>query len=181
MSPAPPGVTIESAVLADVDALADLWVSLARGQRAYDSHLLADENRTPIRESLAQHVVGDGVVVARAAGGGDEGSGTDGAGDGALVGFAMFGLEQGDYEQTVTRGVVHDIFVVSERRGEGIGSALLARAEEGLAGFGADVFSLEAMATNDDARRFYERHGYRTHRVELEKSAQNDTHSKEDG
>jgi hypothetical protein len=37
------------------------------------------------------------------------------------------------------------------------------------------------MAANAAARRFYERHGYRTHRVELEKSARSDTHSKEDG
>ncbi|AUV82207.1 GNAT family N-acetyltransferase [Salinigranum rubrum] len=175
MSSEHPEVSIESAVLADVDALADLWVSLARGQRTYDSHLLADENRTTIRESLAQHVVGDGVVVARATGEGDDEE------DRVLVGFAMFGLEQGDYAQTVTRGIVHDLFVAPDRRGEGIGSALLVRAEEGLVEFGADAFALEAMATNADARRFYERHGYRPHRVELEKSAQSDTHSKEDG
>jgi ribosomal protein S18 acetylase RimI-like enzyme len=98
-----------------------------------------------------------------------------------LVGFVMFGLEGGDYEQTVTRGVVHNLFVVPERRSEGVGSALLRRAEEDLSAFGADVVSLEAMAANADARRFYERHGYRTHRVELEKSARSDTHSKEDG
>ncbi|WP_372911180.1 GNAT family N-acetyltransferase [Salinigranum sp.] len=175
MSSVPPGVCIEPAALGDVDALVELWVRLARGQRAYGSHLRADENRTPVRESLAQHVVGDGVVVARAA---DD---SDGPTVEGLVGFVMFGLEGGDYEQVVTRGVVHNLFVVPERRGEGVGSALLERAEEDLSAFGADVVSLEAMAANADARRFYERHGYRTHRVELEKSARSDTHSKEDG
>ncbi|WP_380677635.1 GNAT family N-acetyltransferase [Salinigranum sp. GCM10025319] len=159
-------VRIEPATLSDVDALVDCWVELARGQRAYDSHLAAEENRTPVREALAQHVVTDGVRVAR---------------DDGVVGFVMFSIESGDYEQTLTRGVVHNLFVAPEARRQGIGSALLAAAEEALTAAGADVVSLEAMATNDGARRFYERHGYHTHRVELEKPTRSDTHSKEDG
>ena len=159
-------VRIEPATLGDVDALVDCWVELARGQRAYDSHLAAEGNRTPVREALAQHVVTDGVRVAR---------------DDGVVGFVMFSIESGTYEQTVTRGVVHNLFVVPEARRQGVGSALLAAAEEALAASGADVVSLEAMAANDAARRFYERHGYRTHRVELEKPTRSDTHSKEDG
>lgn len=169
MPPTPPGVSIDSAVLADVDALVELWVRLARDQRDHDSHLRPEANRTPVRASVAHHIVGDGLFVAREDDGGD------------IVGFVMCGLEQGDYEQTVTRGMVHNLFVVPSYRGRGVGSALLERAEAALAAFGADVFALEAMADNADARRFYERHGYRTHRVELEKSARNDTHSKEDG
>ena len=175
MCPTPPGVTIEPAALGDVNSLVELWVTLARGQRAYGSHLEPDGNRAPVRAALAHHIVGDGVLVAR-----DDGHGEDGS-ESIPVGFVMFGLEQGDYEQTVTRGVVHNLFVVSSHRGRGIGSALLERAEEALVRVGADVFSLEAMATNERARRFYERHGYDVHRVELEKSAQSDTHSKEDG
>ena len=159
-------VRIESATLSDVDTLVDRWVELARGQRAYDSHLAAEGNRTPVREALAQHVVTDGVRVAR---------------DDGVVGFVMFSIESGNYEQTVTRGVVHNLFVVPAARRQGVGSALLAAAEEALAALGADVVSLEAMATNDAARRFYERHGYHPHRVELEKPTRSDTHSKEDG
>jgi ribosomal protein S18 acetylase RimI-like enzyme len=163
-----PGDRVEQATLADVDALVDRWVDLARDQRAYDSHLAAAANRTPIRQTLARHVVVDGVRVVR-----DDGN--------EVVGFVMFGLEQGDYEQTVTRGVVHNLFVAPEARGQGVGSALLESAEDALARAGADVVSLEAMAANDGARRFYERHGYRLHRVELEKPTRSDTHSKEDG
>jgi len=166
MGASEPETHIEPATLTDVDPLVDLWVDLARDQRAYDSHLAGEANRTPVREALAQHVVTDGVRVARADG---------------IVGFVMFGLEQGDYEQTVTRGVVHNLFVVSGSRGHGVGSALLGAAESALARAGADVVSLEAMAANERARRFYERHGYRPHRVELEKPARSDTHSKEDG
>ena len=160
-------VRLESAVMSDVDRLVELWVALARDQRAYDSHLEPAANRGPVRETIARHIVVDGVTVARST---DE-----------TVGFAMFGLEHGDYEQSVTRGVVHNLFVLPEWRGRGIGGRLLDAAEVALADAGADVFSLEAMATNEGARRFYERHGYRVHRVELEKSARSDTHSREDG
>ena len=160
-------VRLESAVMSDVDRLVELWVALARDQRAYDSHLEPAANRGPVRETIARHIVVDGVTVARST---DE-----------IVGFAMVGLEHGDYEQSVTRGVVNNIFVLPEWRGRGIGGRLLDAAEVALADAGADVFSLETMATNARARRFYEREGYRPHRVELEKSAQNDTHSKEDG
>ena len=160
---------IGRATLADLDRLATLWVDLARDQRAYGSHLAAEANRTPVREALAHHVVTDGVRVARD--------------DDAIVGFVTFGLEHGEYEQTVTRGVVHNLFVTPAARGCGLGSALLAAAESALTDSGADVVSLEAMAGNERARRFYERHGYEVHRVELEKPtnpARNDTHSKED-
>jgi ribosomal protein S18 acetylase RimI-like enzyme len=182
MTPPDARGSVESATLADVDPLVDLWVALARDQRAYDSHLAPEANRTRVRGAIARHVVTDGVRLVRddGDGDGDERDGDDGDG-GDLLGFVMFGLEQGDYEQTITRGVVHNLYVVASARGRGLGSALLRAAETALARAGADVVSLEAMADNADARRFYERHGYRSHRVELEKPARSDTHSKEDG
>jgi len=143
----------------DVDALADLWVRLAADQRRYDSHLLAEPNRTTIREALAQHVAVDGVRVAR----------PDPDAD-AVVGFVMFGLETGRYEQDVTRGIVHNLFVEASHRGEGVGGALLDAAERRLAESGADVVALDVMVSNADARRFYERRGYDPHRIELERS-----------
>jgi ribosomal protein S18 acetylase RimI-like enzyme len=160
-------VRLEPAVMGDVERLVELWVALARDQRAYDSHLKAEANQAPVRETIARHIVVDGVTVARDAG--------------DIVGFVMFGLEHGDYEQSVSRGVVHNLFVTPSYRGEGLGRRLLDAAEAALADAGADVVSLEMMAANEDARRFYERQGYRPHRLELEKSAQSDTHSKEDG
>jgi ribosomal protein S18 acetylase RimI-like enzyme len=162
-----PDVGLESAVMSDIDRLVELWVALARDQRAYESHLEPTANRGPVRETIARHIVVDGLTVARDA---DE-----------IVGFVMFGLEHGDYEQSVRRGVVHNLFVLPTWRGNGIGERLLDAAEAALSDAGADVFSLETMAANARARRFYERQGYRPHRVELEKPAQNDTHSKEDG
>ncbi|NEU56464.1 N-acetyltransferase [Halorussus sp. MSC15.2] len=159
-------VSVELGSTADADAVADRWVELAAEQREFDSHLSADANRSAIREAIAQSAVADELLVAR----------TDG---GDIVGFVTFGTESSNYEQDVTRGVVQNIFVVPERRGEGIGSELLRAAERRLAESGADALALEVMAANDDARRFYRRHGYAPHRVELEKSVESDTLTKE--
>ncbi|UPV74411.1 GNAT family N-acetyltransferase [Halorussus limi] len=184
-------VSIEVGTTADVDAVADRWVELAEGQREFDSRLLSAENRQAVRESVAQRAVADELLVARAdeadpkvdaedagedAGNAEDGDGTD---DGRIVGFVTFGIESSSYEQDAVRGIVQNIYVVPDRRGEGIGSALLAEAEAGLADAGADAVSLEVMADNADARRFYRRHGYAPHRVELEKSVESDTLTKE--
>ncbi|MFC6989137.1 GNAT family N-acetyltransferase [Haloplanus sp. GCM10025708] len=151
---------------ADVNAIADLWVELARDQRAHGSTLRPTANRAAVREEIARHVVTDGIRVAA---------------DAELVGFVTFRLEPGRYQQSVTPGVVSNLYVRPAARNDGVGAALLSAAETALADAGADVVTLEAMADNDDARRFYDRHGYSPHRVELRKSLESDTHSKEDG
>lgn len=159
---------IEPAEMGEVDEIADRWVALADGQRAYHSHILPEPNRGAVREGLAGHVVSEGLLVAR---------------DPEVVGFVSFGPETDGFATDVDRGVVENIFVVPERRGEGIGTALLTAAEDRLREAGADAVSLEVMADNAAARRFYERHGYAPHRVELEKEigpGESDTDSRED-
>ncbi|MCO8267504.1 GNAT family N-acetyltransferase [Haloferax sp. AB510] len=182
---------VSSAAFSDLDDLADLWVELAADQRTFGSHLRADANRTPIREALARHVAADGVLVARegqendATGEADEGDGggAENVGDtetGDIVGFVMFDIEAGAYEQDATRGMIRNLFVRPVYRDAGVGARLLAAAEAALGEAGADTVALDVLADNDAARRFYRRHGYQPHRVELEKSMRNDTHSKED-
>jgi ribosomal protein S18 acetylase RimI-like enzyme len=166
---APPGYVIEAADTDAADAMADLWVELAADQRRHGSHLLAAENRDRIHETMLQHVVTDTTLVARR---------TDG---GAVVGFVTFGLESESYTQEVARGVVHNVYVREGDRDEGVGSALLAAAEATLGEYGVDAVGLEAMADNDAARRFYRRHGYTPHRVELEKSLESDSLTTDDG
>jgi ribosomal protein S18 acetylase RimI-like enzyme len=145
--------------------IADLWVALADSQRAHGSHIAAEENRTQIREKVVRQTVDDTVLVAR---------------DGSVVGFVTFDVQTAVFEQDCARGVVENIFVRPDRRGEGIGSALLAAAERRLAARGVDVISLEVMADNETARRFYRRAGYAPHRMKLEKPAESDTHSKDE-
>ncbi|WP_255149242.1 GNAT family N-acetyltransferase [Halorarius halobius] len=148
-------MNVDTADLDDADALADLWVDLATGQRDHGSHLLAAQNREQARESLLRHALTGGLLVARE--------------DGDVLGFVSFYPEGGSFEQDVQRGIVENIYVVPERRGEGIGSTLLEAAEEELIADGVEVLALEAMADNERARRFYRRHGYEPHRVELER------------
>jgi len=158
-------VAVEPAAVEDVSELADRWVELAEGQRAFGSHLLADENRESVRDALARQAVADRLLVARD--------------DGSIVGFVSFTPESGAYEQDVDRGIVRNIYVDPDRRGEGVGSTLLEAAEATLAEAGAETVALDVLADNEAARRFYRRHGYRPHRVELEKRPESDTLTKE--
>ncbi len=147
--------TVEPATLGDVGTVTDLWVDLASGQQAFGSDLLAEGNRDAVREALARQAVAGGLLVAR---------------EDDIVGFVAFEPEGGHYEKRVETGVVQNIFVVPERRCEGIGSALLREAERRLREGGAEVITLEAMAKNDRAVAFYERHGYKPHRLAMRKS-----------
>ena len=152
---------------ASPEDLADLWVALAESQRAHDSHILPADNRPRIRQSIAEHLVQDRVVVARE--------------DGSILGFVMFTIERAAFKQDVLRGIVENLYVLPERRSEGIGTALLEAAETALAEQGVDTIALEVMAGNEGARRFYRRAGYEARRVELEKSVGTDTTSRGDG
>ena len=145
----------------DVDAVADQWDSLARGQSEYDSHITPERNQATVREAALRRIVADELLVARE--------------DEELTGFVMFTVESGQYEQDVQRGVVQNLYVDPDHRRQGIGTRLLAAAEDRLADSGVDRVALNVMAPNEDARRFYRRHGYEPHRVELEKPVESDT------
>jgi ribosomal protein S18 acetylase RimI-like enzyme len=146
----------------EADAVADLWVELARDQRAYGSHLLAEANRAAVRETAAARIAGGGVLLARTAG--DE-----------AVGFVMFGPELGSYENDTERWVVQNLYVRPAHRDRGVGSDLLAAAEAEMVDRGAEAVAVEAMAANRDALRFYRRAGFDAHRVQLEKRPESDT------
>ncbi|PSP85205.1 GNAT family N-acetyltransferase [Halobacteriales archaeon QS_1_68_17] len=149
----------------DADALADLWVDLARGQRTHGSHLRAAENRSVARESLLRHVVAGELLVARD---GDR-----------ILGFVTVSIETGEYETDASRGIVENLFVRPDYRNAGIGGELLAAGEELLADRGAEVVKLEVVADNRAARRFYRRRGYEPHRVVLERPLESDNHTRD--
>ena len=149
----------------DVAAVTEQWVALAAEQRDHGSHLLAAENRQQAQELIAQYVHAGGVAVARR--------------DHLRVGFVMFHVETGLYETDATRGVVDNLYVVPDARGDGVGSALLDHAEAELRERGADVLAVEALWGNEGARRLYERREYDVHRVTFERSVESDTHTKD--
>jgi len=154
-------VSIETPDTTAAGEIAELWVELARDQRAFGSHLRAEPNRATIREAIVRDIVAGGLLVARE--------------DGAIVGFVMFGPESERFEQDVSRGIVRNIVVRPERRNEGIGAELLAAAERELAAAGFDAVALSALADNEAARRFYARAGYEPHRIDFEKSLESDS------
>jgi ribosomal protein S18 acetylase RimI-like enzyme len=156
---------VAPANLSDLDAIADLRTELVAGQRAHGAHLLADGNRETARDFLGQAVAADNVFVA------DVG--------GETVGFVQFRVESGIYDQSVERGFVDNVYVRPPYRSRGIGSRLLSAAESALAARDVERVALSVLADNDAARRFYERHGYGAHRVELEQSLESDTPSKD--
>nr|WP_254538146.1 GNAT family N-acetyltransferase [Halomarina sp. BCD28] len=155
----------------EADAITDAWVGLADGQRRFGSFLLAEENRAAVYETVSRGIVTGGVLVARDPQVDDDAS-TD------VVGFVMFSPETGVYEQAEKKGVVENLYVEPGRRGEGIGSALLSAAEDALRADGAAVVILDVMAENEDARRFYEAHGFRPHRVTMAKADETDKHTR---
>jgi ribosomal protein S18 acetylase RimI-like enzyme len=169
-----PAVTVERPPTEAAEAIADMWVDLAADQRRHGSHLRAEPNRERAREAVLRRIVTDSLLVARV--------GED------LVGFVTFEVESGVYEQDVTRGLVENVYVVPERRDEGIGTALLGAAEDRLRERGCEAFFLEAMAANERARRFYREAGYEPHRVQFERPAsegdgsaiESDTHTRDD-
>lgn len=152
---------ITTASTTDADTVAELWVDLAEDQRRYGSHLLGASNRAAVREVIVQRIVTDDLLVATR--------------EGRVVGFVMFTIESGRYEQDVRTGLVENLYVRPAARREGIGSALLHEAESRLRAAGATTITIEAMADNERAREFYATHGYGPHRIELEKSIESDT------
>jgi len=159
-------VRVTPATADDVEPITDLWIALAEGQRAHGSTLLAEGNRGAVSEWVARSVVTGELLVAR-------------DGDGTAVGFVGFALDHSGYERDRTRGTVSNLFVVPERRGEGIGTDLLDAAERALRESGAETVALEALAANERAREFYAARGYEPHRVELTKSLSADTGDEE--
>ncbi|MFB6354851.1 MAG: N-acetyltransferase family protein [Halobacteriales archaeon] len=170
---------IEPARLADLDRVVDLWVALAAEQRDHGAHLTAEPNRSVLRETLAQRVVDHTCLVAR-----DDHAASAGkspAEEPPIVGFVAFALERDGLDRDVDRGVVENLYVVPECRGQGIGGELVTAAEDALTAAGADRVALEVMAANDAARRFYERQGYGPHRVTYERPTGDGKDTKEGG
>jgi ribosomal protein S18 acetylase RimI-like enzyme len=144
-----------------VDQITSLWVDLANGQRVHGSHILPDENRATARDAVLRHTVADELLVA--------------VDDDTVLGFVMFSVEAGEYQQDQTRGLIRNIYVRPDDRNRGVGTALLEAAETRLVERDADTVGLEVMAENEAARRFYRRRGYEPHRVTLEKPTESDT------
>jgi Acetyltransferases len=152
---------IEQATVEDVDDIVDCWVDLAADQQQYGSRLEAAPNRKPATDTVARHIVTGGVLIAR---------------DELILGFVMFHTDEGTYKQQENTGEIVNLYVRPSVRNCGIGGELLTAAENELASEGIDTVSLEVLADNEAARRFYRDHGYEHHRIDLAKRIETNTH-----
>jgi ribosomal protein S18 acetylase RimI-like enzyme len=76
-----------------------------------------------------------------------------------IVGFASTGATR-DVDALDRTGELFAIYLDAAVAGTGVGSALLERAERDLRDAGYERATLWVLASNDRARRFYERHGW---------------------
>jgi ribosomal protein S18 acetylase RimI-like enzyme len=85
--------------------------------------------------------------------------------EGAPVGYAMVRIREGSPTWPIGEraGELETLSVLPDERGSGTGSALLEAVQGELAEMGITEVSLLAIATNEQAIRFYERRGFTTH------------------
>jgi GNAT superfamily N-acetyltransferase len=81
--------------------------------------------------------------------------------EGVPVGYAMVEPGQPSQSWQIDNAATLETLVVTpDARGDGIGSALLERVREKVRDAGVTHLGLGVVATNDDAIRFYRRHGF---------------------
>jgi ribosomal protein S18 acetylase RimI-like enzyme len=88
--------------------------------------------------------------------------------NGGVIGYTYAGIEGHDWMSLRgPAGVLHDIVVDPERRGQGIGGMLLDATVERLASLGAPQLVLYTAERNEAAQRLFERAGFRRTMVEM--------------
>ncbi len=156
----PDGIEIDRPELGELDTLVGLWKALVRDQRGYGTTIRVETNEAAARSWLSGRMTLDGVRVARD--------------DSELVGFVTFGMMADRFDRDGQEGIVHNLFVRANFRGQGIGSALLARAEALLADRGVAAVRLEILAANEAAGSFYRARDYGPHRIAFRKPLPDD-------
>jgi ribosomal protein S18 acetylase RimI-like enzyme len=99
--------------------------------------------------------------------------------DGSIVGLVcvLARADSGNLtEQLREHAYVTDLVVLPGHRGAGIGRRLLRTAEEYAAGLGGSELTVDVLAANDPALRFYGEMGYRVAEVHLVKNLKKRDH-----
>jgi GNAT superfamily N-acetyltransferase len=148
-----PALLIRGARPADVPALAEIYLSLARHHAALDPAAYRVPERAAVHARFAAELEAaeeeDLHLVAEV--------------DGVVVGQldAIGGRRRSPGSMRVPRASASiGIAVLDGWRGQGIGTALMRAAEDWARLRGLDVLDLDVATPNDDGRRLYERLGY---------------------
>jgi ribosomal protein S18 acetylase RimI-like enzyme len=144
----------------DVDSLEPLWVAVHHAHAAAMPELapyVSDAETWARERPIYVELLAKPDTLLLLARDGDE-----------LVGYALAHVSPVDETwipdtwRTGPRiGELESIGVVAQRRGEGIGSALMDAVERELAALGVDDLVLGVLPGNEGARRLYERRGFR--------------------
>ena len=95
--------------------------------------------------------------------------------DGQVVGYTYAGVEGRDWMSLRGRaGVLYDIIVDPERRGRGVGRALLDATVAALKSSGAPQVVLSTADRNAPAQRLFERAGFRRTMIEMTRDLDDD-------
>jgi ribosomal protein S18 acetylase RimI-like enzyme len=154
------GLEVRPATPADHDAIIDLILELNRFENAISG------DRTTDRASAARRL-GDHLAMRRDT---PDSAIMVAAQAGRVVGYLIFLPETrpGFVREEARRvGYVSELCVAVDRRGEGIGGALLAEAERLTRTLGLSHIGLTALVGNDNAAAAYRRHGYRDYAIEM--------------
>jgi ribosomal protein S18 acetylase RimI-like enzyme len=157
--PHPADASVRPATPADLPAIGRLGAELVRTHHALDpDRFMAPWARTAegYAAFIGSQLTRSDVVVLVA----EEG--------GVVIGYCYAGVEGQDYMSLRgPAGVMHDLVVVPEGRGRGVGRRLLEAMLQELSARGAPQVVLHTASLNEGARRLFARTGFRDTMIEM--------------
>lgn len=154
-----PSLVIRGATTADVPILGRLGALLVQQHHDFDPRrFLAASGSTPhhYAEFLGSQLDDPDVVVLVA------------EHEGRVIGYTFAAIEGYDYKSLRgPAGLLHDILVDSDYRGQGIGRRLLDETLSALQSKGARQIVLSTADRNESAQRLFTRMGFRRTMIEM--------------
>ena len=159
MAAIPSDLLIRRAEPRDAEALGELGVSLMRTHHAFDQRRFLEPNQEDAAgyaQFLASQLGEDDSIVMVA------------EQRGRIVGYVYAAIEPLSWKDLRDEcGYIHDLLVADPARGRGAGEALLNAAIEWLQDRDMPRVVLGTAAQNENARRLFERRGFRPTMIEM--------------
>ena len=152
-------MTIRRAETRDADALGRLGAALMHTHYAFDAHRFLDPGEgaeSGYASFLASQLDDDESIVLVA------------EVDGRVAGYVYAAIEPLSWKELRDEcGFIHDLLVIDQARGAGVGESLLNQAIEWLRAQGMPRVVLGTAAHNETAQRLFKRRGFRPTMIEM--------------